>query len=110
MTFNDITQCIHFAISTKFGIASIIIEEDNATTCMGSPIAPIHPQASESLEQIPNRICELLTDALETHNITAEQLTTKTAIVRWGKVRYPDSENIRVTYVAGVDLIKGGAL
>lgn len=110
MSFNDITQCVHLAISTNFGIASVVISEDKCTTFMGGQIAPIHPQVLDSLGSVPEKVCEQIQSRVDELGLTADQLRTKTAIVRWGKVRYIDETNQRISCIIGVDLIKGGAL
>lgn len=110
MNFNDIVQCIHLAISSRFGVASLVIEEDKATSFMGGQIAPIHTMNAESIGCVPAQVCEALAECHEFIHLPIEELRKHTAVVRWGKVRYCDDTNVRISYVLGVSFVKGGAL
>lgn len=110
MTFNDIEQCIHLSLSTTFGITSLIVEEDKGTSFMGGQVAPIHPHVIDSLGHVPQKVCELVQAHIESTKLTPEAVREKTIVVRWGKVRFIDDTNTRISCVIGVQLIKGGAL
>lgn len=110
MTFNDIVQCIHLAVSSRFGVASLVIEEDKATSFMGGQIAPIHTVTADSIGCVPAQACDKLAECSEFVNLPIEELRQHTAIIRWGKVRYCDDSNVRISYILGVSFIKGGAL